>query len=57
MKIYTVWTMNGPVDVKAEEVRRVDLIDKPIRVYFLVGNECVAEFYTEHVCGWAERKE
>ena len=57
MKIYTVWTTNGLVEVKAEEIKRVDLMDKAIRIYFLVGSKCVAEFYIEHVCGWTVKED
>ena len=57
MKTYDVWTMNGLVEVKAEGIRRITVDDKPIKIYFYIGDEVVAEFYIEHVCGWSERKE
>ena len=57
MKTYDVWTAFGVVTVKAEGIRRVTLDDKPIKIYFYIADDIVAEFYTEHVCGWAERKE
>lgn len=56
MKEYTVWTMNGLVEVRAEGIRRITIDDKPIRIIFYIGDEVVAEFYTERVCGWAERR-
>jgi hypothetical protein len=57
MKTYDVWTMNGLVEVKAEGIRRITIDDKPIKIYFYIGDEVVAEFYTDHICGWTERKE
>ena len=57
MKEYTVWTMNGLVEVRAEGIHRITKVDKPIKIIFYIGDEVVAEFYTERVCGWAERKE
>lgn len=57
MRTYDVWTTNGYVQVKAEEMRRYSVDDKPTKIIFLVDDEVVAEFYTEHMCGWAERKE
>lgn len=57
MKKYTVWTMYGLVEVKAEGLRRIAIDDKPIKICFYIGDEVVAEFYTDHICGWVERKE
>lgn len=56
-RTYDVWTTNGIVEVKAEELRRVSLKDKPTKIYFITGDSIVAEFYVEHTCGWVERKE
>lgn len=57
MKTYDVWTAFGLVAVKAEGIRRITIDDKPIKIYFYIGDEVVAEFYTDHICGWTERKE
>ena len=57
MKTYDVWTAFGVVAVKAEGIRRITIDDKPIKIYFYIGDEVVAEFYTDHICGWTEMKE
>ena len=57
MKTFDVWTAFGIVTVKAEGMRRIVVNNKPIKIYFYIGDEVVAEFYTDHICGWAERKE
>ena len=57
MKTYEVWTMNGVVEVKADDIRRLSVDNKPTKIQFFIGGYIVAEFYTEHICGWVEREE
>lgn len=57
MRTYDVWTMNGIVEVKADGIRRLSVDDKPTKIQFFIGDDIVAEFYPEHICGWVELKE
>ncbi len=57
MRTYEVWTMNGIAEIKADSIRRLSVDDKLSRIQFFIGGEIVAEFYTEHICGWVEREE
>jgi hypothetical protein len=52
--------MNGIVEVKADGIRRLSVDDKPTKIQFIqffIGDDIVAEFYPEHICGWVELKE
>ena len=57
MKNYVVATNYGFVDIRAERIERQAHNDKATKILFLTGDDIVAEFYCDHICGWFEKKE
>lgn len=55
-KKFLVWMSQGYSNIiEAKEVKVVSINDKPIKIKFLIDDDCpVAEFYCGMICGWAE---
>lgn len=57
MRLYSVITSVGAVDIEAERMERVFVHDSPKLIRFIVGRDIVAEFYFDRISGWMERRE
>lgn len=57
MKRYVVYTDNGIVTVEAEKITRVAIDNRLAKIWFQTGDKVVAEFYSDHIVGWAEEQE
>ena len=56
LKTYQIWTACGLVEIRAERIERQSVNDKPTKILFFVGEEIIAEFFTDKIYGWVERK-
>ena len=62
MKTFDVYSPSAVITIKADSIKRVALSNEfgrefPTRILFFWGDEAVAEFFCDRICGWAERRE
>jgi len=57
MKEYIVYAAGfASIEFKAERIERQTVNDKPTKLLFFIGDEIIAEFYPEQICGWIENR-
>lgn len=54
MKTYEVYIINDIITVRADGAKAFCIDDKVTDISFYRGDEIIAQFYANNICGWSE---